>query len=51
MLGELLLDRVSPLIANSIWPLLEKHTTPRDLVAARDELREVLGWIGTGGPN
>jgi DNA (cytosine-5)-methyltransferase 1 len=45
MLGELLLDRVSPLLANSIWPLLEKRTTPKDLVAARAELHEVLGWI------
>lgn len=46
MLGELLLDRVSPLVANSIWPLLEKYTNPQDLVAARAELREVLSWIG-----
>jgi len=46
LLGELLLDRVSPLIANSIWPLLEKHTSPKDLVTARAELREMLAWIG-----
>jgi DNA (cytosine-5)-methyltransferase 1 len=46
MLGESLLDRVSPLVANSIWPLLEKYTTPQDIVAARPELSEVLGWIG-----
>jgi DNA (cytosine-5)-methyltransferase 1 len=46
MLGELLLDRVSPLVANSIWPLLEKYATPKDLVTARSELRAVLGWIG-----
>lgn len=46
MLGELLLDRVSPIVAKSLWPLLEKYTTPTDLVAAHAELREVLGWIG-----
>jgi len=49
LLGELLLDRVSPLVANSIWPLLEKHTTPQDLLGARTELREVLEWIGRAG--
>jgi DNA (cytosine-5)-methyltransferase 1 len=46
LLGELLLDRVSPIVANSIWPLLRRYATPRDLVAARAELREVLKWIG-----
>lgn len=46
IVGELLLDRVSPLVANSIWPLFEKWATPSDLLAARTELREVLGWIG-----
>ena len=46
MLGELLLDRVSPLIANSIWPLLEKYATPLDLVSAQAEAFAVLSWIG-----
>jgi DNA (cytosine-5)-methyltransferase 1 len=46
MLGELLLDRVSPLVANSVWPLLQRYLTPIDLAQASDELREILGWIG-----
>lgn len=46
MLGELLLDRVSPLVANSIWPLLDRYLTPNDLAYASPELREILGWIG-----
>lgn len=46
MLGELLLDRVSPLVANSLWPLLNRYTAPTDLVAGRSELGEVLSWIG-----
>jgi DNA (cytosine-5)-methyltransferase 1 len=46
ILGELLLDRVSPLVANSIWPLLERYLTPGDLAQASAELWEILGWIG-----
>lgn len=46
MLGEMLLNRVTPLVANSLWPLLEKYTTPEELLDRRAELREVLGWIG-----
>lgn len=49
MLGELLLDRVSPLIGKSIWPLLARYVAPEDLVASPDELREMLGWIGREG--
>ncbi|WP_109510439.1 DNA cytosine methyltransferase [Nocardioides speluncae] len=45
MVGELLLDRVSPLVAGSVWPLLEKYSTPKDLVDHRAEVAEILGWI------
>lgn len=46
MLGELLLDRVTPLVAHSLWPLMEKHAVPRDLIGHRAELEEMLRWIG-----
>lgn len=46
MLGELLLDRVSPLVAAAVWPLLEKYGTPRELLDRKAELEEILGWLG-----
>lgn len=46
MVGELLLDRVSALVANSVWPLLEKRGTPHDIVEHRTEVDEILRWIG-----
>jgi DNA (cytosine-5)-methyltransferase 1 len=46
VLGELLLDRVSTLVANSVWPLLARYRTPQQLVTHRAEVAEALGWIG-----
>lgn len=46
LLGEALLDRVSPLVASAVWPLLMKYATPNSLREHIEEVREVLGWIG-----
>src|SRR5699024_8465142 len=45
LLGELLLDRVSSTIANSLWPLIARYETPQDLVDAKEELAEIMSWI------
>ena len=46
LLGELLLDRVTKTVANSVWPLLEKFSNPADLLQGQDELQEVAAWLG-----
>jgi DNA (cytosine-5)-methyltransferase 1 len=45
ILGELALDRVSTLVANALWPLLEKFIEPQDLVENVQSLTEILSWI------
>lgn len=49
ILGEMALDRVSRLTANSLWPLLEKFLEPADLIRDADTLREMMSWIGREG--
>lgn len=46
ILGELLLDRTSRLVAQALWPLLERLTAPVDLFDREQEVEEVLRWIG-----
>jgi DNA (cytosine-5)-methyltransferase 1 len=45
LLGEIALDRVSPLVANAVWPLMEKYVAPTDLLDRPDQLREILSWL------
>jgi DNA (cytosine-5)-methyltransferase 1 len=46
LLGELVLGQVSTLAAQSIWPLLERLTTPNELRSERlAELGEILSWV------
>lgn len=49
ILGELALDGVPPLTANSLWPLLEKFVQPQDLADDVARLTEILSWIGREG--
>ena len=44
-LGEIVLDRVTPLIASAVWPLLARYATPADLVSNASELHEILSWL------
>lgn len=46
LMGEALLERTSPMVAQSIWPLIEKWRTPSQLLKSRNELREISTWIG-----
>jgi DNA (cytosine-5)-methyltransferase 1 len=48
LLGELVLNRVSPLTAQSIWPLLERFGSPDDVNRRLAELEEILSWLGRG---
>jgi DNA (cytosine-5)-methyltransferase 1 len=43
--AEMLLDRAAPEQARYVWPLLQRWPTPRDTLAAEDELLEIGGWI------
>jgi DNA (cytosine-5)-methyltransferase 1 len=45
ILGELALDRVSPLIAKAVWPLIEKYAVPAELIECPEQLREILSWL------
>jgi len=45
MLGELLLNRVSPIVAASLWPLLERISAPSDLISDLPLVAEILGWV------
>ena len=51
MLGELLLDRVSPLVATSVWPLLEKFGTPHEFLDHREEAARDSGLARPRGPS
>ncbi len=44
--GVLALDRTRPLVANALWPLIEKMKAPSDLLQSVRELKEMLTWIG-----
>jgi DNA (cytosine-5)-methyltransferase 1 len=43
--ADLLLDRMTPADVRSLWPLLERWTTPNDTLAAADELEELASWV------
>ena len=46
LLGELLLDRTSSLVSQSLWPLISAFREPRDVTQRREELLEIMAWIG-----
>jgi DNA (cytosine-5)-methyltransferase 1 len=48
VLGELVLGRVSSLVAQSIWPLLESFALPAHVRGRPAELGEILSWLGRG---
>lgn len=46
MVGELLLDRVSPLVAESVWSVLAGLTAPGEFLRNHEVVAEALSWIG-----
>jgi DNA (cytosine-5)-methyltransferase 1 len=44
--AERLLDRSPAASISSLWPLLRRWNSPRDVLLHRDELQMIAGWIG-----
>ena len=40
-----MLDRTSSLVANAVWPVLEKFVTPADVLSHVDEFNEIASWM------
>ena len=45
LIGEALLERSSELVAQAVWPLLEKWRCPEDILDEEAELREIASWL------
>ena len=46
LIGELFLDRAKPMVARSVWPLLEKWRTPAEVLDNEETLVEIASWLG-----
>lgn len=46
ILGEVLLGKTAPLVANSLWPLIARVETAEMLSRHKETVREALSWVG-----
>jgi DNA (cytosine-5)-methyltransferase 1 len=48
LVGEILLERATPVVAESVWPLLEKRRSPLAVLEHAEEFLEIASWLGRG---